>query len=144
MGHRFLTMGNTVIVMIRMLKAIFSPTGCLFTLEMNAASLLLAPGLSSPYWRRCAFQTQKKKRARQSQSTFIKSAVLWVPTLPSRSRFPSFSEPLARVFILLIPHFFANDNYSNVCSNGCTCLIETDEINILNMLFFHLMKHPIT
>lgn len=96
------TMGNAVVEMIRMLKSslsIYHPcfysTGWLFTLEMNAASLLLAHDwalLPLRLWRRCA---------RQSQSTFIKSVVLWVPTLPLQSFPPLFGDLLASVFILL-------------------------------------------
>ena len=88
-------MGNTVIVMIRMLKAresIYNPpsllfifsTGCLFTLEMNAARLLLARAelsLLGVAEEEMSFLHTKG----ESQSTFIESVVLCVPTVPLQS-----------------------------------------------------------
>lgn len=76
-------------------------------------------------------------RAGCSAPTFLKSVVLKL-ALPLQS-----SSPFAQC-LHTFEAFFADDNWSNMCLSGCTCLIETVKINILNMLFFQLMKHLIT
>lgn len=86
-----------------------------------------------------------RRKVQDSQSTFFfESVLLWVPTLPLHSQC-TVTEPLAlSVHAFFIPDFSANDNYSNMCLNGCTSLTETDEINILNTLFLQLTKHLIS
>lgn len=63
-----------------------------------------------------------RRKEQDSQSTFIKSVLLWVPTLPLQSCSPLFSGPFS-----LCVHtfdFFANDNYSNMCSNDAHASLE--------------------
>lgn len=83
----------------------------------------------------------QNERARQSLP-LLNLLYCWCPFFRCRAVLPY--SVFFGLCVQTFESFFANDNYSNMHSNGCACLIETVEINILNILFFQLMKHLIT
>lgn len=121
---RLLTVGNCVNIMIR-------------------NSRQVTPYLISffPHWLFMCLPEmsfcETKARASLDSFSVIKSASAWGSALLFQS--PHFFTGPSCVFIVWI-HALAGDNYSNTCSNRCACLIEANEINILNMLFFYLVK----
>ena len=146
-------MGNTVIVMIRMLKAresIYNPPSLLFIffhgvfiyLGDECSEAPSGPGwalLTWGCWRGDEFSTYKRRK-----SVHLYWICCIVRAHCSVAELLSVIQWSFGSCVHTFESFFANDNYSNTHSNGCACLIETVEINILNMLFFQLMKHLIT